>query len=254
MDLLPALLILCPLVFLAGLIDSIAGGGGLISLPAYMVLGLPPHTALGSNKFSSTFGTFVANVRYFKSGRIELRVGAVSVPAALLGSFAGAHVVQLVNDEFLRYLLLIIVPIIAVFVLMNKNLGSENRFSELKFSYAAIVAVAASLVIGFYDGFFGPGTGTFLLLVFSLLLKLDLVTASGNAKLVNLATNVAALVTFIRFSHVAFALAIPAAICGIVGNYVGSGLAIKRGTKFIRPVFVFALVLLIGYLAVDMLF
>ena len=248
-----ALLILCPLVFTAGLIDSIAGGGGLISLPAYMIVGLPPHMALGSNKFSSTFGTFVANIRYFKNKRVELKSGLLSVPAALLGSTIGSRVVLLVSDEILRYLMLFVVPIVAIFILINKNFGLDNRFDELKMSYVAIISISAGLVIGFYDGFFGPGTGSFLILVFALLLKLDLVTASGNAKLVNLATNIAALVTFIRFSQVAFALAIPAAICGIAGNYVGSGLAIKKGAKFIRPIFVLALVLLLGFLAIDII-
>ena len=254
MDQITGLLILCPLVFLAGLIDSIAGGGGLISLPAYMLLGIPPHTALGSNKFSSTFGSVVANIRYFKNQKVELRVGAASVPAALIGSYAGSRVVLLLSGTILRYIMLGAVPIIAVLVLVNKNFGLENHFSRLKLSYAIFVTVLASLAIGFYDGFFGPGTGTFLVLVFALVVKLDLVTASGNAKLVNLASNVAALVTFLRFDQVAFVFAIPAAFFGILGNYVGSGMAIKKGARFIRPVFIFALVLLVGFLARDIFF
>ncbi len=246
-------LIVLPAVFLAGLVDSIAGGGGLLSVPAYMAAGLPPHYVLGNNKFSSSFGTLFATLRYHQHGLIDVRVALLSAFFALGGSFLGTSAVLLLRPDFLRWLLVVLIPVVAVFTLANRSIGSED-LSHLqprrrKFGLAAL----AALLIGFYDGFFGPGTGTFLILFYTLALKYDFVTANANTKVVNLASNIAAVVTFIAHGKVMFALGIPAAVAGIAGNLLGARLVIRRGGSVIRPVFIFTLLLLFGKVLYDLL-
>lgn len=236
---------LCLLVFLAGFMDSIAGGGGLISLPAYILTGMPMHMALGSNKFSSAFGTAISAFNFLRNKKVFLKAVPVSVACGLAGSAVGAYVALLVSDAALRWVLICMVPVVAVFTLIKKDFGREDRSHTLSTRKILIGAGIAALCIGFYDGFFGPGTGTFLIFVFAIFLRFDLVTANGNAKMINLASNVGSLVTFIVSGHVIFALAIPAAVFGIGGNFIGSGLAIKIGSKIIRPVLVLVLTILL---------
>ncbi len=246
------LLIICPLVFLAGLIDSVAGGGGLISLPAYLAAGLPPHAALACNKFSSCCGTFVSCYRYIKNKKADVKAAAVSIVGALIGSAAGAQAVLHVDATILKYLLLAVIPLIAVVVLVKKDFGRESKVSGLSAKTVFVLCAVIGLGLGFYDGFFGPGTGTFLILAFTAIMGFDIVTASGNAKLVNQASNLASLIVFLLHGDVIFMMAIPAALCNIAGNFIGSGLALKNGAKIIRPMFVVALTLLVMYIAKDL--
>ena len=245
-------LIVCLFVFLAGLIDSVAGGGGLLSLPAYLAVGLPAHMALGTNKFSSTFGTALSSARYFIHRKADIRTAALSIIFALCGSAFGARTALVVDPVYLQYALLAVIPIVAAFVLRKREFGVENRMAELAPSKAKLFAVMIGLLIGFYDGFFGPGTGTFLVFLYTGLLRCDLVTASGNAKLVNLASNLAALATFLAHGEVHFRLGIPAMLCGLAGNFAGSGLALKKGAGIIRPMFIVALALLGIYLVREL--
>ncbi len=246
------LLIVLPVIFLAGAVDSIAGGGGLLSVPAYLAAGLPPHYVLGTNKFSSSFGTFFATLRYHQHGLIDVPVAVLSAFFALGGSFLGANAVLLIDPAFLRYLLIVLIPVLAVFTLANRSLGQANhshrQTRQRKFSLAAI----AALLIGFYDGFFGPGTGTFLILFYTLALKYDFVTANANTKVVNLASNVAALAAFIINGKIIYAIGIPAAAAGIAGNLLGAKLVIRRGSSIIRPIFILALTLLLIKIIIDM--
>jgi uncharacterized membrane protein YfcA len=231
-------------VFLAGIIDSIAGGGGLISLPAYLFAGLPPHLALGTNKFSSCWGTLFATHRYWRSKMIDMRVALTSAAGALLGSWLGTKTVLLINPYFLNYILVILIPLIAIITVMNQNIGMHNLSGNHSVKRKLWLGVIAGMVIGFYDGFFGPGTGTFLILFYTVMLHYDFVTANANTKVVNLASNIAALVTFAAAGKVLYMLAIPAALCGIMGNLVGAKIVVLRGSKIIRPVFILALTLL----------
>ncbi|HCM15428.1 MAG TPA: hypothetical protein DHW79_05725 [Candidatus Cloacimonas sp.] len=238
--------IVLPFIYLAGFIDAIAGGGGLISLPAYWSVGIPPHMALGTNKFSSCCGTVFSTTRYFRAGMIDVPVALLSALMALFGSWLGASTALILSAKFLNYLLIVLIPAITVITLVRKQLGSTDNAHLLKLSYRLVLATVAGLVVGFYDGFFGPGTGTFLILIYSALLHYDFVRANGNSKVVNLASNVAALITFARAGVIFYPLAIPAAVCGIAGNLIGSRMVILRGNKVIRKVFILALILLLG--------
>lgn len=247
------ILIICPLTFLAGFIDSIAGGGGLISLPSYLLIGLPSHAALGTNKFSSSIGTLIATLRYAKNKRMHYKSALTAAIAALIGSYSGALLALAFDEKFLRVLLIVLLPVMALFILTRKKFGEESKIAALSGKRVIILSVITGLILGAYDGFFGPGTGTFLILAFTGIIGLDLATASGNAKVVNLASNIAAVVAFIAGGSVVFAIGIPAAISGTLGNWLGSGLAIKNGARVIRPVFIGVMVLLFGKILWDLI-
>ena len=238
------LLIVCPLVFAAGFIDSAAGGGGLISLPAYMAAGIPPHIATGTNKCSSVFGTFFSAWTFFKNGKIHIKAALISAAAALLGSWAGAMLNMIASDNALRLILMITLPVVALFIIFKKDFGSEDRTGSIPQRRLIVLCIIIGLLLGCYDGFFGPGTGTFLILCFTIFSGFDLLTASGNAKVVNLASNIAAFVTFALSGQIMWHIGLPAAIFGIAGNILGSQIAIKKGSRFIRPMFIIILVIL----------
>ncbi len=245
MSLMEMLLVVCPLVFFAAFVDAIAGGGGLISLPAYMITGMPAHMAIASNKFSAAVGTLIATVRFIKSGNLHMKAALQTAAFALVGSVIGAKLALFTSDYYLRIAMMIILPCVAVFVLFNrKQMGEVSRFEQLSKVRVFFGMLTAGILIGIYDGFFGPGTGTFLILAFTTVLGFDLKRACGNTKIVNLTTNVSALVVFILAGQVYYAVAIPAMFFSILGNWLGSGLAIKEGAKFVRPVMIFVLCLL----------
>ena len=244
-------LIVCPLVFLAGLVDSVAGGGGLISLPAYLLAGLPPHLATATNKCSSTFGAILTAGRYLKHGCVHIQSTALAVVFSLAGSWLGARLNMVVPEQWLYWFLLASLPVIAVFLICKRDFGAEGHTEQLSAAALLVRCAAIALVMGVYDGFFGPATGTFLVIGLTGLCRFDLLTASGNAKVLNLASNVAAFVTFAAGGNILWTLGIPAAIFGLAGQYVGSGLALKKGAKVIRPMFLLVLVMLLGTVVYD---
>ena len=241
-------LIVLPLVFLASVVDAIAGGAGLISLPGYTVAGLNYDFASGNNKFSSTFGTLMATIRYSKSGKVLLRPALVTAALALPGSWLGTRAAMLLGGRVMHIFMVFAIPVVGVMVLLKGRSPETSRPVTPK-QYP--ICAAIGLAIGFYDGFFGPGTGTFLILLFTWLLGMDAVTASATAKPVNLASNIASLVTRIAAGNVLFALAIPAVCCSIAGGWLGAKLALTRGARLIRWVMLGVLALLTVRLAIE---
>lgn len=242
--------VVCPLIFLAGFVDAVAGGGGVLSLPAYLLTGMPAQFAAGSNKFSAASGTIVATVKYFKSNKIDVGVAVLCAVFALPGSFIGAKIAMWLSADVLKLVMLVAVPLAAMLVLFTKK---NHKKRNLKRQVVYIACAFIGFFIGMYDGLIGPGTGTFLILAYTYILGYDLTTSSGNAKVVNLASNLAALVAFAINGFVVYALAIPAAFCAIVGGYLGSHLAIKNGAKFIRPLLYVVLALIFVKLILDIL-
>lgn len=235
-------LIVCPLVFLAGLIDSIAGGGGLISLPAFMIAGVPPHMALGTNKLSSTMGTTVSTIRYGRNGFIRGKLAVTASAAALIGSPIGANLSLLVSEKVIRNMMIVILPIVAYYVLRNKNMGEGEDIDTLPESQVLVIAVIAAFVIGIYDGFYGPGT--FLILILTGVAKMGIKKASGLTKVINLSSNIAALVTFVINGKVMYSLGLAAAAFCIMGHYLGSGMVVHNGQKIVRPIVLVVLAIL----------
>lgn len=237
-------LIVCPLLFLAGFVDAIAGGGGLISLPAYLFAGLPVHNAIATNKLSSTCGTGLATGRFIKKGLVSLKLAVPSILAAIIGASIGAELSLRMGEEVMQKILFVILPVSAFFVL-NRHLFPERSQEELKLNARTyITAVAAAFLIGIYDGFYGPGTGTFLIIAFTVFAKLDVGTANAQAKAINLTTNVTSLLIFLRNGQVLIPLGLAAAAFNMLGNYLGSGLVMTKGTRIVRPVILGVLTLL----------
>ena len=251
MEYIQSLWYLCPLIFLAGFVDSVAGGGGVISLPAFMLTGMPAHNAYACNKLAASCGTTFAAARYLFSRVLDLRVALLSAAGSFLGASAASRLVLLLSEDTLTLMLLIILPVAAVLILLRRSDGEEDRSSRLPAKRRWLLAAVIGLAIGVYDGLFGPGTGTFAIMGYTMLMKYDLRTASGNAKLLNLASNYASVVTFALAGTILYQVAVPAALCNIAGGYLGSGLAIKKGARFIRPVMLAVVALLLGKMALD---
>ena len=237
-------LIVCPLVFLAGLVDAIGGGGGLISLPAYMIAGLPPHMAVATNKMGAAFGTALATARFIKAGLVNLKLAVPAVNAAMIGSAIGANIVLIVPAEVMNYVLIVVLPVSAFLVLNKKIFNDEGSDTIVLDKRTYITAMAAALVVGIYDGFYGPGTGTFLIIAFTVFAKLDIKTANAQAKVINLTTNITALVIFLINGQILLPLGIAAAACNMVGGYIGAGLAMSKGSNLSRNCIIFVLFLL----------
>lgn len=247
------LAIVCPLVFFGGLVDAVAGGGGLITLPAYMLAGIPAHTATATNKCGNLFGTLLSTGRFIKRGDIHFPSAIAGALGALVGAWAGAQINMIVPEQILYFIMLAVVPVMAVFLMLKRDLGQEDRSYTLERGQLLILALGVGVTIGVYDGFFGPGAGTFLILAYTGLCRFDLLTASGNAKLANSASNLTSLITFAAAGKVMWSIGIPAALCGVAGNYIGSGLALKRGAKIIRPMSFVVLALLLVRLVYDLI-
>lgn len=233
-------LIVCPLVFLAGFVDSIAGGGGLISLPAYMIAGLPAHNAIGTNKLSSTMGTSISVIRYAKNGYMPWKEALACAVCAIIGSQGGARLSLIIGDEVLKIIMLVLLPFTALFVMSKRSLkdSGEDKLSLKAF----LLSLAVALVIGFYDGFYGPGTGAFLLLFLTAVAKIKLTTANGIAKAINFSSNISALVVFLLSGQSIIALGVTAGLFSIAGNWLGSKAFVKNGSKIVKPVMIAVLV------------
>ncbi len=226
-------LIVCPLVFLGGFVDAIAGGGGLISLPAYIIAGLPVHACIGTNKISSAMGTTLTTYKFWKNGYIRPKLSLLCAVFALIGSAAGANIAMLVSDRIFKIILLFVLPLTAVYVFRSKAIDKERE--PLPPGKTMFICGALALVIGMYDGFYGPGTGTFLLLLLTGLAHLDLNSAAGTTKVINLSTNIAALVTYLFNGQVYLVLGLTAGLFGIAGNYLGARSFTAKGSKIVKP-------------------
>ena len=241
-------LIVLPMVFIASVVDAIAGGGGLISLPAYTIAGLNYDFASGNNKFSSTFGTLMATIRYYKSGKLRLELSLLTAALALPGSWLGTRAAMALGSRWMHGFMVFAIPIAGVLVLFRgKGSDKARPLPRRRGQICGLIGLA----VGFYDGFFGPGTGTILILLFNGVLGMDMVEASAAAKPVNLASNIASLATRIAAGNVLFALAIPAMCCSVAGGWLGARLALNRGARLIRFVMLGVLALLTFRLAME---
>ncbi len=238
------LLFLVAAGFLAAFVDSVVGGGGLVSMPALLLAGLPPGVVLGTNKLGGTASSLTSAAQFLRSGHIEKKLAFALFPLSFAGSALGSYTVALLPSAFLKPLVVVLLIVVTIYTIFKKSWGKDAVYRGLTNAKRVLVALAA-FVIGYYDGFFGPGTGSFLLFAF-LLLGFDFVRAAGNARLLNFASNVASLATFLYFGLVDFAYGIPMALAMIVGAYAGSRFAIKRGSAFVKPLFVTVTSLLIG--------
>lgn len=241
---------LCAVALLAGGVDAIAGGGGLLSVPALLATGLPPHVALGTNKGQSVFGACAALVRFSRAGLVDPRLAKVAFPGGLVGSFVGAGLVLLVRPDVLKPLVLALLVAVAVFLAFRRGPSPEGSPSPSRERLWALGAVIA-FGIGAYDGFFGPGTGTFLIVAFTTLLGHGMARASADAKVVNFASNIAAVALFSFNGVVLWRVALPMAGAQFLGGWLGAHLAVKGGDTLVRKVVLVVVVALVLKLSWD---
>lgn len=250
----PKLIFLCAAVFLAGFIDSIAGGGGVISIPAYLLSGLDPKVAFGCSKTSSCLGTTLAAGRYIRNKSVNWTVAVPSAVGAFIGARVASLVVLALDPVVFQKIILFVLPFVAVFLVFKRDFGAENTSKEVPRRRMIVLSAVIGVLLAFYDGLVGPGTGTFAIIAFSSLCRLDLRTASGSAKIFNWSSNFASMVSFLLAGKVIWAMALTTAACSMAGNYVGAGMAIKKNPVFIRVMLTVVCGLLLLKLGYDVLF
>lgn len=245
------LVIIAPLVFLGGLLDAIAGGGGLIALPSYLIAGFTPYHAIATNKLASSIGTSVSAGRMIKNKCVDWPLAIPSALLAVLGASAGAKLILSIDETIIRYMLLIILPFVAVIVLKKRDLGeglTETVGRRKQFLFVCLSA----LIVGMYDGFYGPGAGTFMLLAFTQLAKMPIRIASGNVRIANLSSNIGSLIVFLINGQAIIPIGLIAAVFSIAGHYIGAGMLLKGGTKIVRPTIIGVLILLFARVIYDL--
>ena len=225
------------------------GVGGFISTPSLLLAGIPPHLALGTNKFIVVFGTAIASWNFITHKKVLWRIVLVGIVFSTLGAYIGLKVVLLTSDNTLKNIILLLLPLAALLALMPK------RFHQGRIHFCSkdifLITPLLSLGIGFYDGYFGPGTGSFLILGFYAILRMDLLYASGCAKLINLGSGLGSLIAFILGGSVIYLLALPLIACNMLGGYLGSKLALQKGAKLVRLMVVVVFVLMFISLLVQ---
>ena len=234
--------------FLAGFVDSIAGGGGLIALPVLLFIGLPPQAALGTNKLQGSFGTFSASYHYIKKGRASLRGAIPGIVFTLAGSLAGAFLVQSLDSHIIEPLIPVLLLVVFVYTFFSTRIGFNENPPKMR---ASLFYLLFGLLLGFYDGFFGPGTGSFWTAGFMFFLGFGMTRATGHTKIMNFTSNIVSLACFGLGNNIYYAVGLTMALGQVVGARIGSGMAIKRGALFIRPVFLSIVFLTIVRLIYD---
>ena len=241
-------------VFLASFMDAIAGGGGIISVPTYLIAfsGLPTYYALGTNKFSSCIGTIFSTARFIRQGYVDWKLFAPAPVLALLGGMVGAWLQHHTPELILKYMLLAILPVVAFFTLRTHAWPDEP--GDIAPRKRMLIVWAAALLLGIYDGYYGPGTGTFLMIIFIYLAKMDTRHAAGGLKVINVCSNLGGLVTILRAGYAFIGVGSIAAVASIAGHYRGAGMAIKNGSKIVRPTVILVLILLALKVLTEILF
>lgn len=238
--------------FIASFIDSTVGGGGLISTPALLSLGLPVNFALGTNKLAASMGSLMSVISFWRAGKINKKVAFTLMPLSFIGSAIGAYIVYLLPEQLMKNVIVVLLVLVAIYTYRRKDWGDISTVKQL-----GVVALIGSLlmafILGFYDGFFGPGTGSFLIFGF-LFLGYDFVTAAGNSKALNFASGVGALISFTLSGSVLWLYGILMGIAMVLGAYFGSKTAIKHGASYVKPLYLVVTTLLIGKQVYELLF
>ena len=224
--------------FLAGVVDAVCGGGGLLTIPVFILTGFPIHSMTGTNMCSTTVGNIANLLVFARKRQIHYHSALMALPFAVIGAFLGAKLNLIANEDVLEILMIVLVPVIDVVIFLRKDFGSNNRVETLSSARILANSILIGLVIGCYQGFYTVGAGAFYLLAFAILDRLDLIKASGNTKIIMAAGNIAAALTYALSGNVIWLVVLFATLFNIAGSLTGSYLAITRGARIIRPMFI----------------
>ncbi|WP_042477197.1 TSUP family transporter [Bacillus ndiopicus] len=235
--------------FLAAFVDSVVGGGGLITLPALLFTGLSPASAVATNKLAGSLGSLTSTITFYRSGKLDIRSVYKWFPLSFFGSMLGAWVVHLINPEILKPLMLVMLAAVAIYTIFKKDWGHLSTYKNLS-RKKLVIFLLVLFVIGFYDGFLGPGTGSFLIFAF-LIVGFDFLKAAGNAKFLNFGSNIGGLLMFISLGQVNYTYGLIMGVAQIAGAICGSKYAIKRGSGYVRILFIVVTIILLAKNAYD---
>ena len=240
---------ICLAVFIAGFIDAIAGGGGLITMPAYLLIGLPSHSIIGTNKLSSSMGTIVSTTEYIRHGFVEWKSGIFCILFTFAGAFLGSNLALLIPENIFEIIMIVLLPVIAIYVYTHKTI--ENTKPPYSPRKTLILCILCSFFVGTYDGFYGPGTGTILILLLTGLCRLTLNQTAGTTKIINLTSDLTSLAVFVYNGKIVWALGLIAGIFSIAGNFLGARTFVKNGTKIARPIVILVLTALFAKILIE---
>ena len=244
MDDLQISIFLAVMGFIAAFIDAVVGGGGLISIPTLMATGLPPIQVLGTNKACSVLGALSSFITFIRSGKVDIDLVKKLCPLSLLGSAIGVFLVRMIPSDFLRPLVIVMLIAVAIYSVIRKDWGDTSSYQGMT-KKTMILSMLTALCFGIYDGFFGPGTGSFLLFAF-LYIGFDFLRAAANARALNFASNLAAVILFIYLGQVNYSYALPMGLAMIFGAHCGAKMALSKGATYVRPLFIIMTTVLIG--------
>ena len=226
---------LVPLLFIAGVLDGIAGGGGIIAFPAYMMTGMPIYSVYACNKLQSGLGTLCSCLKYAKEKFIDIKVALLTIPTTILSSFLITKLVMSISEDTIKIIIAICLPIAVILMFLKRKMGSQKQISHKLTAKTVLLALLSGAILGAYDALFGPGGGTIAVMVFSLLLNYDLRVGSGNGKLIIVASNITAVINYIASGHMIWHVALPCSLANMIGSYIGAAIVVKKGEKIIFP-------------------
>lgn len=236
---------LVPLLLIAGVLDGIAGGGGIIALPAYLLTGMPTQSAYACNKIQSCLGTSCSCAKFIKDKYIDFKTVIFALPFTIAASFLATKLVISIPSDIVKVIICCCLPIPVVLMFLRRKLTSGIVKKQKLSDKVAFLAMIAGAILGAYDGLFGPGGGTIAIMLFSMLLNYDLRVGNGNGKLIIVVSNLTATVNYIFGGHMIWHVAIPCALANMAGSYIGASLGIKKGDKLVFPAMITVIVLLI---------
>ena len=236
---------LIPMLFVAGVLDAIAGGGGIIALPAYMITGMPIHSAYACNKLQSGFGTLCSAAKFVKDKYADIKITLCALPFTILASFLATQLMMRIDSDTIKIIILVMIPLAAVMMFLKRKITSKDVISHPLTVKTVLLSMLAGTLLGSYDAFFGPGGGTVAMILFSILLSYDLRVGNGNGKIIIFASNITAMINYIISGHMIWYIAIPCAVANMIGSYIGASIAIKKGEKIVFPTMIVVISLLI---------
>lgn len=238
--------------FIAGFIDSVCGGGGLITIPAMMAIGIPTAYLSGTNHTSIIPGNFIAAITYVKNNKADLRIAFIILPFAIISSVIGARVNLLIPDKFIQIFMVLMIPVLITVISIKKDIGSECKTYSIPNSSIVLRSVIIGIVIGFYQGFYGPGGGTFFVLALAYFLRMDFVKANGTTRFIVSFSTVAAAISYVIAERVLLVPACIAMIMNIIGSYAGAKYAIKKGDNGVRRIMMLIIILIFSKVLIDL--